>query len=125
MWHALSAQVDRSAKAYDGDVAGSYGPLVKESYGDIDLFVGEVVERLGAKDRLILLSGNGFHSWQSEVHLDAWLRDEGYLVLAKDAPAAAQIAGRPASGLAGRVSAARSGLDARRLRAVAGDACAA
>jgi predicted AlkP superfamily phosphohydrolase/phosphomutase len=98
VWHALSAQVDRSAKAYDDDVAGSYGPLVKESYGDIDLFVGEVVERLGPKDRLILLSGNGFHSWQSEVHLDAWLRDEGYLVLAKDAPAAAQIAGRPAPG---------------------------
>jgi predicted AlkP superfamily phosphohydrolase/phosphomutase len=34
------------------------------------------MERLGAKDRLILLSGNGFHSWQSEVHLDAWLRDQ-------------------------------------------------
>ena len=98
VWHALSAQVDRSSKAYDPEVAGSHGPLVKESYVDIDLFVGQVVERLGPKDRLILLSGNGFHPWQWEVHLDGWLRDEGYLALAKDAPASARIGARPATG---------------------------
>jgi predicted AlkP superfamily phosphohydrolase/phosphomutase len=98
VWHALSAQVDRSSKAYVPEVAGSHGPLVKESYVDIDLFVGEVVERLGPKDRLILVSGNGFHSWQWEVHLDGWLRDQGYLALAKDAPASAQIGGRPGTG---------------------------
>ena len=98
VWHALSAQIDRSSKAYDAEVAGSYGPLVKESYVDIDLFVGEVAERLGPKDWLILVSGNGFHPWQWEVNLDGWLRDQGYLALAKGAPESAQIGGRPASG---------------------------
>jgi predicted AlkP superfamily phosphohydrolase/phosphomutase len=98
VWHALSAQVDRSAKAYDAQVAAALGPLVRESYVDIDLFVGEVSERLGPKDRLLLLSGNGFHPWQSEVHLNAWLRDQGYLALAKGAPATPRVGGRPGAG---------------------------
>jgi predicted AlkP superfamily phosphohydrolase/phosphomutase len=50
-------------------------------YAESDRVLGEVQKRLGAQDRLIVLSDHGFASYRRSVHLNRWLVDHGYLVL--------------------------------------------
>jgi len=62
------------------------GEVVDGWYQKLDQFVGQVqekVEQLGLeKHRFLVLSDHGFRLFNYKVHLNRWLADQGYLVLA-------------------------------------------
>ncbi|MBN2381495.1 alkaline phosphatase family protein [bacterium] len=68
-----------------------YHTSARNYYGEIDAFLGEIVERfqkkMGTKDiwdQLFILSDHGFCALEKEVYLNAWLKKEGYLFVNKD-----------------------------------------
>ncbi|MCP3919815.1 MAG: nucleotide pyrophosphatase [bacterium] len=63
-----------------------YKDVIPELYGKMDSFLAEVREKVGNDPDTILMviSDHGFCSFQRGVNLNAWLRDEGYLVLKDD-----------------------------------------
>ena len=60
---------------------GSPGNAVEQLYEHNDAFVGQVMERLGPDDLLIVLSDHGFASFRRGVNVNSWLLKEGYLAL--------------------------------------------
>ena len=54
---------------------------IEDCYRRLDRLVGRVLDRLGPRDTLLVLSDHGFASFRRAVHLNAWLREQGYLVL--------------------------------------------
>ena len=58
---------------------------IDAAYELCDATLGRVMERLGPQDLFFVLSDHGFTSFRRGVNVNAWLRDQGYLVLRADA----------------------------------------
>jgi predicted AlkP superfamily phosphohydrolase/phosphomutase len=54
---------------------------IEQLYRRNDEMVGQVLEKLGKDDLLLVISDHGFTSFRRGVNLNAWLRDQGYLHL--------------------------------------------
>ena len=54
---------------------------IENFYRDVDAELGRVRERLPEDTLLIVMSDHGFQPYTREIHLNAWLRDNGYLTL--------------------------------------------
>jgi predicted AlkP superfamily phosphohydrolase/phosphomutase len=67
--------------ARDPAVAPAHAHDIEHFYEDVDTALGRVRERLPASTRLIVMSDHGFQPFTRKFHLNAWLRDHGYLVL--------------------------------------------
>ncbi len=67
--------------AFEPDAAVNHADDIEGYYRDVDRLVGRVRWRLPADSLLIVMSDHGFQPFTREVHLNAWLRDQGYLVL--------------------------------------------
>ena len=57
----------------------TYAPAFFEVYRRIDEFLGQVRDRLGKQDVLMLMSDHGFCTIRQEVFYNRWLADAGYL----------------------------------------------
>ncbi len=53
---------------------------INRVYELCDALIGRTMRKLGKKDLLLVLSDHGFTAFRRCVHLNAWLRDNGYLV---------------------------------------------
>lgn len=53
---------------------------INQLYSDCDQLVGKAMRKIGKKDLLMVLSDHGFAPFRRCVHVNAWLREEGYLV---------------------------------------------
>ncbi len=60
--------------------ARRYGDAIRHIYRRFDSLVGEMMAALDPTDTLLVLSDHGFKPVYRLVHLNAWLRDQGYLV---------------------------------------------
>lgn len=58
-----------------------YGETIEGWYEKLDRILGEVMRRLGADDIVIVMSDHGFDSFRRAVHVNSWLRENGYLRL--------------------------------------------
>lgn len=58
-----------------------HATVIDEMYGRMDDLVGRVQTAIDPQSVLLVLSDHGFADFSRGVHLNAWLRDEGYLVL--------------------------------------------
>ncbi len=56
-------------------------------YKKLDIFIGDMYEKVGDDIPFIMLSDHGFATIKKEVYLNAWLREQGYLKFNKDVPA--------------------------------------
>jgi predicted AlkP superfamily phosphohydrolase/phosphomutase len=54
-------------------------------YTEADRVLGETMKRMGADDRLIVLSDHGFAPFRRAVNLNRWLAEQGFLVLEEGA----------------------------------------
>jgi predicted AlkP superfamily phosphohydrolase/phosphomutase len=68
--------------ARDPAIAAAHAHDIEGFYGDVDAVLGRVRERLPEGTLLVVMSDHGFQPYTRKFHLNAWLRDQGYLVLA-------------------------------------------
>jgi predicted AlkP superfamily phosphohydrolase/phosphomutase len=79
--HVMWKVLDPGHPAYDPEVDPKYAGLIEELYVGLDGIVGQALERLSADDTLVVMSDHGFASWRRSFHLNAWLREKGFLVV--------------------------------------------
>lgn len=76
-WH----YIDPGHPLYKEDAPAEYKNQIEDWYKKMDKIVGSVLEKLNKQDLLIVLSDSGFATLRRIVHLNAWLRKNGYLEL--------------------------------------------
>ena len=77
--------------AREDAVAAAHAHDIEGYYQHVDGLLGEVRRRLPPDTVLLVMSDHGFQPYTREVHLNAWLRDHGWLTL-KDGKHTGQIA---------------------------------
>jgi predicted AlkP superfamily phosphohydrolase/phosphomutase len=63
-----------------------YAQVIDDLYIQMDDLLRRTMEKIDDRTLLLVLSDHGFKEFRRGVNLNAWLRDEGYLVLKNDAP---------------------------------------
>jgi predicted AlkP superfamily phosphohydrolase/phosphomutase len=66
--------------ARDPAVAKRHAHDIERFYRDVDRELGAIRKRLPADTLLVVMSDHGFQPYTRKLHLNAWLRDNGYLV---------------------------------------------
>lgn len=89
--HMFWRYIDPRHPLYDPNAPREYKEMVNNWYVKMDRILGRVMATLQEGDTLIVLSDHGFNTFRRAVHLNSWLRDNGYLEL-EDAGA---ISGQP------------------------------
>ena len=67
--------------ARDPAVAAAHAGDIDRFYTDVDVALGRVRERLPEGTLLVVMSDHGFQPYTRKFHLNAWLREHGFLVL--------------------------------------------
>jgi len=67
--------------AYEPGAAARHTHAIERFYRDVDRELGEIRKHLPADTLLVVMSDHGFQPFTRKLHLNAWLRDEGYLAL--------------------------------------------
>ncbi|OGQ77214.1 MAG: hypothetical protein A2289_23995 [Deltaproteobacteria bacterium RIFOXYA12_FULL_58_15] len=78
--------------AFEPHAAHGHEHAIEMLYENVDRLLGKTRAALGEDNILIVMSDHGFARYARKVHLNAWLRDQGYLVL-KDGKKTGSIAG--------------------------------
>jgi hypothetical protein len=82
LWrHADPKYPGQDHPARDAEVARAHAHDIERFYQDVDAALGRVRERLPDGTLLIVMSDHGFQPYLRKFHLNAWLRDRGYLVM--------------------------------------------
>ena len=79
--HLFWQHRDPKHPLYTAEGNAKYGKVVEDTYRHMDRIVGEVVERLGEDDLLMVLSDHGFHSFRRGFNVNTWLIRNGYLAV--------------------------------------------
>jgi predicted AlkP superfamily phosphohydrolase/phosphomutase len=77
--HMMWRPMDPDHPAYDPEVDAPFADAVKQLYVQLDGVVGYTLDHMPADTLLVVMSDHGFTSWRRAFHLNAWLRDNGYL----------------------------------------------
>ena len=84
--HMFHRYLDPSHPANEGKDTEWGKDVIARTYEKADALIGEVRAKLDPKrDVLIVMSDHGFCQFKRGVNLNAWLRDNGFLVLKEDA----------------------------------------
>ncbi len=67
--------------ARDPATAARHAHDIERFYRDVDRELGAIRAKLPPETLLIVMSDHGFQPYTRKLHLNAWLREEGYLVL--------------------------------------------
>jgi predicted AlkP superfamily phosphohydrolase/phosphomutase len=82
LWrHADPKHPGLAHPARDPALAAAHAHDIERLYRDVDTALGRVRERLPRDTLLIVMSDHGFQSYTRKFHLNAWLREHGWLVL--------------------------------------------
>lgn len=79
--HMFWRYLDKDHPALKTDQARMSSEVIEELYLKMDVLVGKVLDRLGKKTDLIIMSDHGFKSFRRGVNLNSWLYMNGYLSL--------------------------------------------
>jgi predicted AlkP superfamily phosphohydrolase/phosphomutase len=79
--HMFWRYIDPQHPLYDAGAPKQYKECIENWYERMDRVLGEVMESLNEGDTLIVLSDHGFDSFRRTVHLNSWLRKNGFLQL--------------------------------------------
>jgi predicted AlkP superfamily phosphohydrolase/phosphomutase len=88
--HMFWRYLDKDHPAARGKQDSRHRDAIRDLYVHNDKLVGRVMEQLGARDVLMVLSDHGFSSFRRGVNLNSWLKQEGYLVLKEGGDAEAE-----------------------------------
>jgi predicted AlkP superfamily phosphohydrolase/phosphomutase len=76
----------------DGEADDLQTKAVEDMYARMDKLVGDVLAQIGEQTSLFVLSDHGFCRFDRGVHLNAWLRQKGYLAVKDGAQGADYLA---------------------------------
>lgn len=79
--HMFWRYIDPHHPLYGENAPQEYKETIKKWYKKMDNVLGDVMKRLDEKDTLIVLSDHGFDTFRRAVHINTWLRRNGYLEL--------------------------------------------
>jgi predicted AlkP superfamily phosphohydrolase/phosphomutase len=77
--HMMWRPMDPGHPTYDAEVDAPFAEAVKQLYVQLDGVVGYTLDHMPPEALLVVMSDHGFTSWRRAFHLNAWLRDNGYL----------------------------------------------
>jgi predicted AlkP superfamily phosphohydrolase/phosphomutase len=83
--HMFWRYIDENHPAARGGGSPPHREAIRDIYVHNDALVGRLLDRLQPDDVLMVISDHGFGSFRRGVNLNAWLRQEGYLVLVEGA----------------------------------------
>jgi predicted AlkP superfamily phosphohydrolase/phosphomutase len=66
---------------YEENAPQKYKDMIDNYYQKMDALLGEVMQKMKTDDILIVLSDHGFNTFRRAVHINSWLRENGYLQL--------------------------------------------
>lgn len=88
--HMLAREMAATGPARDAELAES----LRQTYRDVDGMVGSILAALETEAErhtaFVVMSDHGFSNWHTQAHLNAWLEQNGYLVLKDPASSPAQ-----------------------------------
>lgn len=70
----------RTSRAWSEEQIGEAGRVMEDLYIRMDAMIGRIADKLGPRDVLTVISDHGFTTFERAVNLNAWLKQEGYLV---------------------------------------------
>jgi len=79
--HMFWRYLDPRHPAAAGNKPSEHRDAIRDLYIKNDALVGDILQRLGEGDLLMVISDHGFSSFRRGVNLNAWLQREGYLTL--------------------------------------------
>jgi predicted AlkP superfamily phosphohydrolase/phosphomutase len=79
--HILWKARDPGHPAYVAGDDRRHAGAIEALYEGLDAVVTDTLATLAPGDLLVVMSDHGFTSWRRTFHLNAWLRDHGYLVV--------------------------------------------
>ncbi len=92
--HMFWRFTDPQHPLYKPEEATLYKNTIDRWYQYMDEILGDVMQRISADDTLIVLSDHGFNTFRRTVHVNSWLRKNGYLELKNPlAPSGAELFG--------------------------------
>ena len=77
--HKMWRFMDRSHPRYDASANKAWDSAIRDVYAHADSIVGELMDQLGEQDTIVVMSDHGGGPLYGTVHLNSWLREEGYL----------------------------------------------
>ncbi len=80
--HMFTRATDKKSPRYDKNLVKELGgdPILL-TYQRADAALGKVLERVTPDTTLLVISDHGFHTYNRGLHINAWLLENGYLVL--------------------------------------------
>ncbi|MFC2091204.1 alkaline phosphatase family protein [Elusimicrobiota bacterium] len=79
--HMFWRYIDTQHPLYEQDAPLPYRQLIRTWYMKLDNILGTVLQRLSEDDIIIVLSDHGFDTFRRAVHVNSWLKENGYLRL--------------------------------------------
>lgn len=79
--HMFWRYTDPQHPLYEPDAPKKYKTKIQDWYVKMDQILGRVLKQASDQDLLIVLSDHGMDSFRRSVHLNSWLRTNGYLIL--------------------------------------------
>jgi predicted AlkP superfamily phosphohydrolase/phosphomutase len=89
--HMFWRYIDPQHPLYEPNAPKEYQEMINQWYIKFDGILGRIMNKISPEDTMIVLSDHGFDTFRRAVHLNSWLRENGYLEL-DDAGA---MAGQP------------------------------
>jgi predicted AlkP superfamily phosphohydrolase/phosphomutase len=79
--HMFWRYIDKDHPLYEANAKEEYRQMIYNWYKRMDTVLGEVMGVVGEDDIIIVLSDHGFDTFRRAVHINSWLRENGYLEL--------------------------------------------
>ena len=82
--HMFWNMIDTEHPGYDAKKAVEFADVITAVYEAADNAIGKVLARVDLNTTLLVISDHGFAPFRRAVHLNTWLKDEGYLTLLQE-----------------------------------------
>ncbi len=79
--HMFWRYIDPLHPLYEENMPPEYGSMIEEWYKKMDAVLGNALRHIDQDDTLIVLSDHGFDTFRRAVHVNSWLKEQGFLVL--------------------------------------------
>jgi predicted AlkP superfamily phosphohydrolase/phosphomutase len=79
--HMFWRAIDTEHPLYSEELHARYGNVIENWYREVDGLLGDVMQKIDDNTVLIVLSDHGFAPFRRAVHVNTWLRQQGYLRL--------------------------------------------